>query len=291
MKNYLLVIACFISSLMMAQTGTTIVDSILSGGVYRTYVLYVSAIYTSSDTVPLIFNIHGGTGDGNQQMQFGDFRPIADTANFIVVHPTALPDASGNPYWNLGDNTDMASVADRKFLYNLLGTLKSQYHIDSNKVYSTGFSQGGLMSYLLACFQNVNFAAIASVSGGIKVSNFYGVCAPDRPTPVMEVHGTADPVAGYNGLNTITPSSPPSVNTDTLIKHWVNYNHCNPVPIMTNLPDINTSDSSTVEHYVYSGGTQEYPLNFTRLLMAGMPGLHLLLQEGPSTMPETDQCM
>ena len=164
--------------------------------------------------------------------------------------------------------TDPPSVADRNFLFNLLDTLKSQYNINPKKIYSTGFSQGGLMSYLLACFQNMNFAAIASVSGGIKLTN-YPICAPDRPTPVMEVHGTADPVAGYNGLNQINPSSPPSVPVDTLNEYWVNYNHCNPVPTMTTLPDISTSDNSTVEHYVWSGGDQGVSVEFYKVINGG----------------------
>jgi polyhydroxybutyrate depolymerase len=96
-KNYLLILALYASSHSVAQI--TITDSILSGGVYRTYVLYVPAIYNSANPVPLVFNLHGGTGDGNQQMQFGDFRPIADTANFIVVQPTALGGSA--PYWRV----------------------------------------------------------------------------------------------------------------------------------------------------------------------------------------------
>lgn len=263
-KNYLLILTLCISSFALAQI--TISDSIFSGGVYRTYVLYVPVIYNSANPVPLVFNIHGGTGDGNQQMQFGDFRPIADTANFIIVHPTGL--GGNSPGWNLLGPTDSASIADRNFLFNLLDTLKSQYTINPNRVYSAGFSQGGLMGHLLSCFQNTRFAAIAAVSGGIRVANQV-ICAPTRPTPLIQIHGTADLISGYNGVNTLTPGGTPGVPVDSIIKYYVDFNHCNPIPVMTNIPNTNTTDNCNVERYVYSGGDQGASVELFKVISGG----------------------
>mgnify|MGYP002789727080 CR=1 FL=1 len=255
----------------MAQTATPINDSIFHDGVYRKYVLYVPAIYNPADSVPLILNIHGGSGDGYQHMQFGDFRPIADTANFIVVHPTAMMGAgllgsAPAPSWNLNAN-DSASNSDRAFLYNLIDTLRAQYNIDTNRIYSAGFSQGGVMGYSFACLNNTRFAAIASVSAGM-FPDVYNICSPTRPTPVIEIHGTSDPISNYDGAASAF-GTPPSKPVDTVIIFWVNYNNCNPTPTIINIPNAVTSDNSTVEHYIYSGGDSSSSVELIKVIGGG----------------------
>jgi polyhydroxybutyrate depolymerase len=264
MKKLLIIPFLCLYSLIAAQTASPIKDSILSGGIYRKYTLYVPNMYTANKAVPLVFNIHGGTGNGDQQMEFGDFRRIADTANFIVVHPTAL----GNPpNWAVGGSI-ASGEADRTFLLNLLDTLKLKYTIDASRVYSVGFSQGGIMSYDFACLQNMNFAAIASVSGGISKTTF-AACAPTRPTPVMEIHGTSDLIAGYNGTSTLLTTLPPFTHIDTIVNYWVNFNHCDTAAKVFNLANTNTKDNSSVVHYVYSGGDQNANVEFYKVISGG----------------------
>ena len=52
--------------------------------------------------MPLVFNFHGYTSNATEQMWYGDFRPIADTANFIIVHPNGMLDATGTTHFNVG---------------------------------------------------------------------------------------------------------------------------------------------------------------------------------------------
>ena len=80
----------------------TISDSIYHNNLYRSYKTYVPAIYSSSDPTPLIFNFHGKTGTSTFAMWHADFRSIADTANFIIVHPQGLLNSSGETHWNIG---------------------------------------------------------------------------------------------------------------------------------------------------------------------------------------------
>ena len=63
----------------------TINASITHGGLQRDYILYLPAAYDGLTDVPLLFNFHGYTSNATQQMFYGDFRSIADTANFIIV--------------------------------------------------------------------------------------------------------------------------------------------------------------------------------------------------------------
>jgi polyhydroxybutyrate depolymerase len=80
-----------------------------------------------------------------------------------------------------------SSVTDINFISDLLTHLRQNYAVDTNRIYAYGLSNGGLMSYDLACFLTDKFAAIASVSGGITPQHFEA-CTPSHPLPVMEIH-------------------------------------------------------------------------------------------------------
>jgi len=80
----------------------TINASITHGGLQRDYILYVPASYSSATAVPLVFNFHGYTSNANDQMWYGDFRAISDTAGFIIVHPMGTIDNTGATHWNVG---------------------------------------------------------------------------------------------------------------------------------------------------------------------------------------------
>ncbi|MBT6746125.1 MAG: hypothetical protein HOB26_06190, partial [Flavobacteriales bacterium] len=99
--KYIITLSLFVSSIFcLAQQ--TIIDTIMHGGIERTFTLYVPAVYTSGTSAPLVFNFHGWTSNMTQQMIYGDFRSIADTAGFIIVHPMGTLDGGGNTYFNSG---------------------------------------------------------------------------------------------------------------------------------------------------------------------------------------------
>jgi len=259
-KYYLSLALIFYS--LIASSQTTIVGSIISGGIVRTYRMYIPAIYNSANPVPLVFNFHGYGSNSIQQEAYGDFRPIADTANFIIVHPQGL-DIGGGAGWNCF-GTIASGAADYNFVANLIDTISSQYNINQNKIYCTGMSNGGFMSYDMACFLSTRFAAIASVSGSMIALHLTS-CNASHPTPIMEIHGTADPVVTYTGIGGIVTCT----HIDSLVKFWVNFNNCNPSPVFTALPDINLIDGCTAEHYVYSGGNNNSTVEFYKIIGGG----------------------
>jgi len=160
--------------------------------------------------------------------------------------------------YNLGFN-NFNSVADAdkdlNFISNLIDTINTHYNIDLSRVYATGYSNGGFMSYDLACFLNSRIAAIASVSGTMLASHDSS-CNPAHPTPVMEIHGAADSCVTYNGVaaQCLTLQTIHCLPIDSLIKHWVIRNNCSTTPVFTNVPNTNLLDLCTAEHYVYNGG-------------------------------------
>lgn len=237
-------VCLFLAGFLSAQNTTS--GTIISGGKIRDYLVYTPAAYTGATAVPLVFNLHGYGSSNLEQSFYGDFKKIADTANFLIVLPNGTIDDAGKRFWNTFLGT--ATVNDVAFIRELLDTLGKQYNIDPNRVYSTGMSNGGFLSYSLACDLNDRITAIASVTGSMIQSKL-NACNPARPVPVMEIHGTADEVVPYNGFPLGT-----FVSIPTLVAAWVNFNHCNTTPSITQIPDINTADGCTAERQLYTGG-------------------------------------
>ncbi|MCB2409792.1 extracellular catalytic domain type 1 short-chain-length polyhydroxyalkanoate depolymerase [Hymenobacter lucidus] len=228
-----------------SQAQTTVTGTIVSGGITREYRVYVPAAYSPSKAVPLLFNLHGYGSNNLEQEFYGDFRPIADTANFLIVHPNGTIDGTGSRFWN----TFVApgsGVDDAAFLSELLTNLQSRYNIDADRVYSTGMSNGGFMSYELACKLSNRVAAIGSVTGSM-VQSRQNACTPQHPVPVIEIHGTADGTVPYTGNILFIP-------VPAVVDYWVRFNGCSPTPAFTAVPNTNTADGSTAERYVYGGG-------------------------------------
>lgn len=246
-----------------AQSGMLLRDSILHD-IYRTFLVYVPSSYIEGTAVPLLVNLHGTTEDADYQNSLANFGLIADTADFIIVLPNGQPNPQmyGFVTWNIFPVS--SGVDDQGFLSALIDSISARYSIDANRVYFTGHSAGANMSYELACSMSERIAAIASVNG-CMFPFFVSACKPKHPVPVMEIHGTADPVRTWNGAGPVTQA----VNVDTLIKHWVRLNGCSPVPDCDTLPDIITTDNSSVYHYTYAGGLAGSSVEFYKVINGG----------------------
>jgi polyhydroxybutyrate depolymerase len=225
----------------------------------REYILYVPENYSADEAVPLLINYHGYTASALIQVAFGDFRPIADTSGFLVVHPQGTLDNFGNTHWNVGiGNSDVDDVG---FTVALIDSLSAAYNIDQKRVYAAGMSNGGFMSYKLGCELHDRIAAIASVTGSMR-KELMDNCSPAPPVPVMEIHGTADPTVPFEG-GFLTESIP------DVLAHWVEVNSCNPDPTITDVPDTDPNDGSTVEHHVWPDGEEGASVELFKVIGGG----------------------
>ena len=253
----LIYILLFISNSLFSQQ--LLIDSIFVNDSYRSFVTYIPEIYSESQPAPLVFNFHGRSSNSFQQMVYGDFRQIADTANFIIVHPQAKPDITSSNSWGLG----LMSNDDMDFINELYSYLLFLYNINTNKIYSTGMSNGGYMSYQLACHMSDKIAAIASVSGAMSTQTQLN-CNPTRPMPILEIHGTADAILNYDEI----------LND---IEYWRDFNNCNFIPDIAVIPNIDSSDLSSVEHFVYDNCDNGVTTELYKIINGGhtWPGSNL----------------
>ena len=256
MKQLLLILLCFPCFIFGQQT---VSDSIIHDNLYRSYTAYVPAIYNASQPTPLVLNFHGLTGTSTIAMWHADFRSIADTANFIIVHPQGLLNSSGETHWNVGQLG--TSINDIDFISSLLDSLSLEYNINSDRVYTTGMSNGAYMSYRLACELSDKIAAIAPVAGSY-ISYMLNSCNPTHATPVLHIHGVADSSSIYYG-------KPGVESIPSIISYWVNYNQCDTQSVFTQIANSNLMDSSMVEHYNWKNGVNGVGVEHFKIIDGG----------------------
>jgi polyhydroxybutyrate depolymerase len=232
--------------------------SLTHGATTRSYRLYTPAIYNPSVPAAVVITLHG-LGDNMNNFSLIGMDAIADTANFFILVPQALPDPLAGNAWNSGAGISgfypNSGVNDIGFLMALLDTVSTHFNINPAKIYACGFSMGGFMTQRLACEAHHRFAAFASVAGtrGSGIS----ACNPGRAIPIAHFHGTADSTVFYAG-NTF------GNDAEDLVNFWVTHNQCPPTPIHTPIPDI-ANDGLTVDHYLYPNGQEGSSVEFFKI--------------------------
>jgi polyhydroxybutyrate depolymerase len=227
--------------------------SITCGGLERTYRVHISSSYDQSRPTPLVIVLHGGGGTGQGMPKLTGFNAVADRENFITVYPDGF-----EKHWNDGRGVQwraqVENVDDVGFISTLIDRLSDELNIDAKRIYVTGISNGGMMSHRLGCELSQKIAAISPVASNIPV-NKASVWTPSRPVPVLIINGTEDPLVPWDGgdihLGKTTFGEVLSV-ADT-VKFWVGKDQCSSSPVVTQLPDKDPADGTTVRKEVYGG--------------------------------------
>ncbi|HJW31651.1 MAG TPA: hypothetical protein VJ508_20660, partial [Saprospiraceae bacterium] len=224
-------------------------DSILDQGVYRTFIVHLPAGYSPANQYPIVISLHGLNSNAAQEESYTQFDAVADQLGFITVYPNAI-----NGSWALFGDTDV------DFIDHLIDTIKSDYSAN-NCLFFTGISDGGFMTYTLACNLPRSISAIAPVAGNMTVF-LQNNCALDYGLPVMHFHGTADQVVAYAGA----PGIPPVEST---VLYWANKNNCAVPPDSLQIPDTHPEDNCTATRYTYPNGDDHSEVIFYKIINGG----------------------
>ncbi len=168
---------------------------------------------------PLIIQMHGMNQDAKYQHDAAKWEEIADTARFVVVFPNGE-----NKAWDISGDKDV------NFLKAIISEMNTKYGIDKKRVYVSGFSMGGMMSYHAANKMGDMIAAIAPCSG----YPFGAGASSKRMMPIIHTHGTTDDVVGYSG------------GAD-YVKKWANYEGCGASEKISQYPVGRTSSQASLE--------------------------------------------
>lgn len=221
-----------------------IIKEIDVNGIKRDYIVHVPQSYSADEKYPLLFAFHGLGGNMKSSYDNSKFHLLAESENFIVVHPNGI-----SSKWNA---VTVSNNADIDFVNVLIAELQKTYAVDSNRIYSSGMSNGGYFSFLLACELSDKIAAIGSVTG-LMFKNALENCSPKRSVPILQIHGTQDNVVNYSGV-------------DEVISYWVEHNGLNSTPIKSQIPDSDTTDGSTVEKFVYQGDNENVEIQHFKII-------------------------
>jgi len=234
--------------------------SIVSSGEKREYLLYVPRSYVRSKRVPLVISLHGAGGWPVQQMQFSGWNRLADREGFIVVYPAGA-DTFGPRIWHTGSGS--RGARDVRFISELIDKLERDYAIDRERIYVNGLSNGGGMSFVLSCTLSARIAAIGMVSSAQMLS--WSWCTDRRPVPMIAFHGTADPMAPYDGGESWL-SPVPFLSLPKFVAAWARRNGCAPVAVesraaadVTRREYARCNGDAAVVFYTIHGGGHVWP--------------------------------
>jgi polyhydroxybutyrate depolymerase len=239
----------------------TSVHNINIGGRDRSYRLYKPAGVPAS--APLVVVLHGYSGSAAQAERDYKWDGLADSDKFVVAYPDGL-----NRAWNVNGEgccgrPARQGVDDVAFITAAVADIARNVGIDSTRVYATGISNGGIMSYTLACNTGV-FAAI-----GPDAATQLDPCRSPHPTSVMHIHGTADSLVPYKGGQGFSVINGPSVTEVNAF--WRNVDQCG-APAATTAGRVTTSTAACADNRsvvlmtIDGGGHVEWPPLFTQKL-------------------------
>ena len=235
-----------ISMVTNAQTRKTIT----SEGQKREYLQYAPSDLGSKR--PLIISCHGMNQSAKYQWDaLKDAKTLADKEKFVIVLPEGI-----NNGWDISGDRDINLIKD------LIAQMKKDFDIDENRVYLSGFSMGGMLTYhAMNKIPNV-IAAFAPISGYPMWGFTY---TGKRAIPVIHHHGTGDDVCVYSNVQR---------NIDELVKK----NKCSSTPTITQ----NYGGYSHITRKEWGGGTDGVKVVLMELANKG----HWISNDGLFTLDE-----
>ena len=178
---------------------------------------YLVSDLSNGESAPLLFVLHGFGGNAQAMSSSTNIEDSLDAYDLdaVVVYPNGTGAEQGLPQsWNAGTCCPFAMfdlVDDVAFFDELITSLIAQYHIDTERVWVVGHSNGGMMAYRLGCELSTRITAIGVAAGALMIDT----CAPLRPVNALHVHGELDtvvPLAGSSSfLGIVFPSTQLSV--------------------------------------------------------------------------------
>lgn len=238
----------------MANTSTDYDASLSHDGLQREYRIHLPPAYRAGGKkMPVVVYLHGGGGSPKSAYKDG-LDKAADTLGFILAMPKATrvmwgPLASR---WNGGTwkgGHCCGSADDIGFISKMIDQLVSHLAVDPRRIYATGISNGGLMANRVACELADKIAAVATVAPAAVPQS----CAPSRPIPVMNIHGTGDPCNPFDGsvpTGLCRKADYKRMSPRETVDFWRRVNRC------TGEPAVTTRGTLTFARYACPNGAE-----------------------------------
>lgn len=186
-----------VSGMMISRTVSVV------GQGSRKYYIYIPKFSDLVASHPLLISLHGGGGTAMLQAASSQLNETASSENFYVVYPEG---SGAIQTFNAGACCGYAktnNIDDVLFIRTLISDVEALYKINSAKIFSTGFSNGAILSHRLACELADKIAGVVPVSGGSGEFDYqnsrYFNCQPSRPIPILHIHSNNDRNYAFEG--------------------------------------------------------------------------------------------
>lgn len=206
--------------------------------------------------LPLVIDFHGAGGSVAAPLFVWDaWVALAKKEKFFLLKPQAISDKVNNyTYWNVGWDVGRD---DAYFVQTILDLIVKQQDIDIDRIYVTGMSSGGHMAFFIAQALQDRIAAVAPISGSIMTTSL-PTYSFKKPMPICNINGSGDSVVNMNGGDWYA-------SWNDVLSLWIKNNKVDVNPTITNLPDLNKLDGSTVTKYEYRGLTNASDIDYYRI--------------------------
>ncbi len=232
--------------------------TIASGGRSRITHVHLPPGYDPTKPSPVVLDFHGLSMNAAAEDALAKMNAKADKAGFISVHGEGI---GAQQSWNAGvccGEAASSNVDDVALTGLILDELESKLCVDAHRIFSTGMSNGGALSYRLACELTGRIAAIAPVAHVLTIPA--ASCKPTRPISVLAFNGTADSLVPYGGNGAGYPGVVETVSG------WAARNGCQAAPRQTSKNGNVTcvtydgcKAGTEVSHCTVEGGGHQWP--------------------------------
>jgi len=164
----------------------------------RPVTLQVPADFDPAQRYPLVLILHGYGANGFVQQAYFGLSGEADRRQVMTLAPDGLVDSTNMQFWNADPfccDFDGRNPDDVGYLGDLVEDVMDAWPVDAAAVYAIGHSNGGFMSYRMACERADLFAGIVSLAGNASSIT----CDPSEPVNVVHAHGTTDATVPFSG--------------------------------------------------------------------------------------------
>lgn len=253
-----------------AVSGAEVTNTLTVDGRERTYLLRTPGRVDEDAALPLLLVLHGAGGNAAKAERATGLTQLADADGFIVAYPngTHATGVAGEFAWNAGTccaRPKKKNIDDVAFIMAAISDIQAQLPVDPDRIYVSGFSNGGMLSYRLACERPGFFAGVAVVSGALNVPG----CAATA-TSVIMIHGTADATVPYRGGKTNPRTAArfgqwTNSSFSSTVDYWSATDGCGRVPFrtvddrVTRLSFDGCADDTRLEAVTITDGGHRWP--------------------------------
>jgi polyhydroxybutyrate depolymerase len=255
---------CLAFAVPATQAAKIIDDSIIRTEGPRKFHLAVPARAVAG-RLPLVIMLHGHGMSGASMMHptagwisFRDpalaWLEIVDREGILYLAPDGWKGSDGKRGWNdcRADAPTNPNTDDIGFIRALIDKAVAEHHADPARVYVIGISNGGSMAWRAAIELAPRIAAVSVLSALMPAKS---LCqAPSTPMSVLVAHGTADPIAPYDGGKIgfwLLRGRGSGIGIDESVRIWRDLDRLPPTPEVTTVPHRDPEDMTTLTSYLW----------------------------------------